>query len=404
MLNSIKIFISELLHIAFYWFACIIPKQKIKWSIGAWYGKTYNDNPKYIFEYVSTHEKQIDIAWITKEKKVRDFVRSKGYKAYLTYEPHGIYHMLTSHVALFCQTKQHDLSGSCIGPSTKLIQLWHGFSFKKYLGTNPIRMPLDREVPLLINNILLFIASVLFNKKFISLNDLPYRNEYWESYHLICAKSPRHKQKFLDIIPTLDPSKIIVGEYPRSDAFFNSSFTSPFIEKIKALKSAGAIVGIFMPTFRSRGRSVPEVFLPGVEEFALYCKSHDIHMFMRLHRNDVSLFKESPFHIISDTDIDWDIYPVLPNTDFLLTDYSSIYSDYPLLNKPIIFTPFDKDEYINFRGLYSEYDSVTKGKCAKNWGEVIHLLNTQVVNSESKSTHSPTSHTKNMVQIILISL
>lgn len=404
MFYSLKTLLSEFFHIVLYCLACIIPKQKNRWSAGAWYGKTYNDNPKYIFEYVSAHEKHIDIAWITKERKVRNYVRSKGYKSYLTYELRGILHMLTSGVALFCQTKQHDLSGSCIGPQTKLIQLWHGFSFKKYLGTNPIRMPLEREVSPLVEKMLLFFALLLLRKKYVSLNDLPYRNEYWDSYHLICAKSPRHKQKFLDIIPSLNPSKIIVAEYPRSDAFFNSNYTSPFIEKIKTLKSTGATVGIFMPTFRSQGATVPEVFLPRVEEFATYCKLHNIHMFMRLHRNDASLFKESPFHIISDDDIDWDIYPVLSHTDFLLTDYSSIYSDYPLLNKPILFTPFDKEAYIKFRGLYGEYDEITAGRSARNWDEVVRLLSNLDLNPATQPSLVPKGYTKKLYDIIATSL
>ena len=371
---------------------------------GAWYGKSYNDNPKYIFEYISNHEKQIDIAWITKQKKVRDFVRSKGYKAYLTYEVHGIIYMLTSGVALFCQTKQHDLSGSCIGPQTKLIQLWHGFSFKKYLGTNPIRMPLDREVAPLVEKIILLFAYVLLRKKYKSLNELPYRNEYWESYNLICAKSARHKQKFLDIISSLDPNKIVVGEYPRTDGMLHSSYTSPFIQSIEDRRAIGTKIGIFMPTFRSQGRSVPEVYLPGIKQFFTYCQLHDIIMFIKLHRNDASLFENSPFHVITDEDIEWDIYPLLSHTDFLITDYSSIYSDYPLLNKPIIFTPFDKDEYINFRGLYSEYDEITSKRSAKNWGEVAGLLSKVNFGGGALAPQDPQFYTKKLFLLISSSL
>ncbi|MCX6730646.1 MAG: CDP-glycerol glycerophosphotransferase family protein [Candidatus Roizmanbacteria bacterium] len=403
--NSICTGISELLHLVLYWLACTIPKHPNTWSVGAWYGKTYNDNSKYLFEYVSHYEKHINIAWITKDKKVKAYIRSKGYRAYLTYEPFGIFHMLTSSIALFVQTKEHDLSGSCIGPKTKLVQLWHGFSFKKYLGTNPIRMPFQMKVHPLVEKSILSLALVFLHKKYNSLNDLPYRNEYWEEYHLICAKSARHKQKFLDIVPTIKPEKIVVAEYPRTDGLLDTHYSSPFVHKIEKLKAEGARIGIFMPTFRSSGCSVPDVYLPGIEKFSKYLEKNNIHIFVKLHSNDASSFIENcvqykAFHLISNNDIHWDIYPVLSHTDFLLTDYSSIYSDYALLDKPIIFTPFDKDEYQKFRGLYSDYDRLTEGKSAVNWNQVEQLLAQIKPNNTKIMPENITSYSKEMFSII----
>jgi CDP-glycerol glycerophosphotransferase (TagB/SpsB family) len=48
--------------------------------------------------------------------------------------------------------------------------------------------------------------------------------------------------------------------------------------------------------------------------------------------------------------------------DLLITDYSSIYFDYLLLNRPIIFTPTDLEEYRETRGFLLEpYDFWTPG-------------------------------------------
>lgn len=46
------------------------------------------------------------------------------------------------------------------------------------------------------------------------------------------------------------------------------------------------------------------------------------------------------------------LYELLGSTDMLVTDYSSIYIDYLLLNKPIMFIPMDMEEYENSRGLW----------------------------------------------------
>lgn len=49
-----------------------------------------------------------------------------------------------------------------------------------------------------------------------------------------------------------------------------------------------------------------------------------------------------------------DLYEVLSATDILITDYSSVYFDYLLLDKPIIFATPDLKEYQEERGFCLE--------------------------------------------------
>lgn len=60
-----------------------------------------------------------------------------------------------------------------------------------------------------------------------------------------------------------------------------------------------------------------------------------------------------------------DLYEILNGCDILITDYSSIYFDYLLLDRPIIFVPVDLSEYKENRGFLLEpYDDWTPGpKC-----------------------------------------
>lgn len=58
-----------------------------------------------------------------------------------------------------------------------------------------------------------------------------------------------------------------------------------------------------------------------------------------------------------------DIYPLLPFVDVLITDYSSIYYDFLLLNKGILLYPFDKERFIeNSNDLAFDYDEYTLRK------------------------------------------
>ena len=77
----------------------------------------------------------------------------------------------------------------------------------------------------------------------------------------------------------------------------------------------------------------------------------------------------------NDDDDDDDIYNKLQEFNFLITDYSSIYFDYLLLDRPIIFTPFDIKEYINQdREMYYLYDDVTPGPKAENWTQALKCI------------------------------
>ena len=69
-----------------------------------------------------------------------------------------------------------------------------------------------------------------------------------------------------------------------------------------------------------------------------------------------------------------DIYPFLTFTDFLITDYSSIYFDYLMLNREIIFIPYDFENYTKNRELYFSYETITPGVKYSNFTDFISHL------------------------------
>ena len=71
-----------------------------------------------------------------------------------------------------------------------------------------------------------------------------------------------------------------------------------------------------------------------------------------------------------------DPYPLMPYVDVLITDYSSIYIDFLLLNKPIVFFAFDLQHYLaSCRDMYFEYEEVTPGKRATCFKQLLTSLN-----------------------------
>ncbi len=145
---------------------------------------------------------------------------------------------------------------------------------------------------------------------------------------------------------------------PRNDYFFNPE-ENPLPRKF-------AKIIIYTPTYREGGITDEDSFqiFPNsdfsLDRFCSYLKSNNFLFIWKSHPNEehkiLSKFNEistSNIMMLSDDKLrqyNKDLYQILPFTDLLITDYSSIYIDYLLLKKPMIFTPFDQEEYDKIRG------------------------------------------------------
>ena len=71
----------------------------------------------------------------------------------------------------------------------------------------------------------------------------------------------------------------------------------------------------------------------------------------------------------------YDTQELLLETDILITDYSSIYIDFMLLNRPILFYAYDYEQYLQEdRQMYFIYDEVTPGPIVKDGGQLVDAL------------------------------
>jgi CDP-glycerol glycerophosphotransferase len=66
---------------------------------------------------------------------------------------------------------------------------------------------------------------------------------------------------------------------------------------------------------------------------------------------------------------------IIQDYSIVISDFSGLYIDYLLTNRPIIFAPFDYEKYITKdRELYYNYNKVTLGPKCKNWDEVLEWI------------------------------
>ena len=104
-------------------------------------------------------------------------------------------------------------------------------------------------------------------------------------------------------------------------------------------------------------------------------KENNTTFLIKLHRHDYSMVMNQEYSNIRVLDNESDMYPLFAKVDLLVTDYSSIFFDFLLTNKPVLFFPYDKVTYLTKdRSMYDDYDLVTPGYKAYNFEELYTKL------------------------------
>ena len=68
--QDLNLFCMEVLHIVLYWIAARMPLDNKIWIFGAWFGESYNDNSRYLFEYVNKNYPDVKTIWLSRNKKI----------------------------------------------------------------------------------------------------------------------------------------------------------------------------------------------------------------------------------------------------------------------------------------------------------------------------------------------
>ena len=69
-------------------------------------------------------------------------------------------------------------------------------------------------------------------------------------------------------------------------------------------------------------------------------------------------------------------------TDILITDYSSNYYEYALMNKPMLFYTYDREIYELTRGVHRSVKENAPGKVCDNFDELMHALENETYDFE----------------------
>jgi CDP-glycerol glycerophosphotransferase (TagB/SpsB family) len=330
-----KLFIY-FLNLPLYYLSLVIPKNKNIWIFGAWFGEQYADNSRAIYEYVVKHDNTINSIWLTTNNSVYTLLREKGYKVYFTYSIQGYYYSMVAKY-IFVSTGMADVNKYVTTTKYK-IQLWHGIPLKK------IQDDVKRS-----------------QKKYFYSNLKKYIFPFTISkYKYLISTSQEVSKNFKTAFSNVE--YILETGYPRNDIL---------------AKYIQSDIILYLPTHRGEGKGNLDMMFKNFnpEQINSLLKNINKTLIIKLHFYDLKRLKFNDLSNIKFIKEKLDVYELLQNCDILITDYSSIYFDFLLTSRPIIFTPFDLEDYISKdRELYYKYDEVTPGPKCQNWDEVLKWI------------------------------
>ena len=338
----------------------IIPRKKSKWCFGSNMG--FSNNAKYLFLHLCEKNYGVDCYWIGDKKEVAQ-IRSFGGKAYNRWSVKGLICQLTSSVYVY-NSYVKDINLFTYGKAIR-INLWHG------VGIKNIERKITRGPLANIYNNQIFFNRVMHLNAFVKPD-------------IMLSTSPLMTQHFSTCFG-IEASKCIESIYPRCEIFKKKNaeiieFVTRYephesLDLIRKLESY-EYVFLYMPTWRDCGDYFFYKYQIDLHLINESLKESNSFLLIKLHPSSYVEKQFGTFSNVAFINRKIDIYPVMPFTNCLITDYSSVLYDYILLKdvKIILFTP-DFDDYIyHSRDLAFPYNEYTCGERVNNMEGLIKIL------------------------------
>lgn len=355
-------FLSQIILSPVYLLVKLIPKDKRLYLIGSSLGLYFADNSKYLFLYASQNVDNIKTVFISKNKKVVDFLKSNGYRAEYLYSWRGFKTVVRAKKA-FLNHSLRDISPLLLG-GAEIIQLWHGTPLKR-IGYDADWTAASAKARIK-NGVRKIIYSIF-----------PYMyGSRW--FDKIVVSSETISGTFQTAFG-IDKTKIEIVGQPRNDCLHQEFRLDKLIftelDFLKDLKGKYDIIISWLPTHRGKsGKTLINLIDQyGFDEaeFADFLIINNIGFIAKPHFLERETLADKSGlggnFIIYDY---VDPYPLLRYTNVLMTDYSSVFFDFLLTDRPMIFSPFDFDDYIKAEAdYYYDYNEVTPGPKCRDWTE-----------------------------------
>lgn len=308
-----------------------VPVRQKHWVFGSDYGNMYREGSKYMIEYMLKEHPDYICTFITKNPRVKEELDAKGIPCLMNLSFNAIIEIAKAE-AVFSTQVPSDVLFGYKKKNRQIVYMTHGQPYKRALyalGEDYIQK---------------FIIGKQSGLKKIWSKITKYLNEgvEFKDSSFVSVTSDFLKPFFDADFGGYVPVKTL--GMPRNDGLFQSWR----MEKERWLKGIdGKLVITYMPTHRfyGKGELCPTPFInrPDILE---WMKKNDVVLLVKQHPNMISRI-ENPVDtdVIKDiTKMGFDPQVCLYYSDVLVSDYSSVWIDYLILQRPLIFYFYDNFE------------------------------------------------------------
>lgn len=317
---------------------CIIPKSKTQFLFSSF--PDVSDNSYAMFKYLVKKEENTKFIWLISEKLkitqvTQDLKENSDFKK-----------IDLNNIKFI---KKNSLRGLYAYFRSKYVFFTHGLYPRVKFSSNHILINLWHGMPL----------------KTIGYLDDPDNKDIPKSSFVIATSS--FFQQYMAKAFGMKESSVLVAGQPRNDLLFEKNNC---LFKFGIKKDEYTKVFLWTPTYRQSTIGYVKIDgdvqngLPIVSEaygeLNAYLNILNAYMIVKLHPMDILNLKEfgkfTNLVFITNSDLEkhsCQLNQILSEIDILLTDFSSIYIDFLLLNQPIAFVMDDFDSFDNSRGFIS---------------------------------------------------
>ena len=313
----------------------------------SFHGRGYSDNPRAIYEQMKKDPRFKDyrFIWFIKNHKEKNIqIPGAEIKEYFSF-PYFYYLSKAKYWIINCKMPTY----ICKKPEQVYLQTWHGTPLKRL--AHDIIAPEDATF---------YRSGVSFEKMCHSYDVDVERYNYMISPNKFCTEVFQTSFR-------IDRERLIETGYPRNDFITNAT-----IKEIEQLKKKFHLpldkkIVLYAPTWRDNSYvaagytfELEANFHKWKEilgdEYVVVFKPH--YLIINKYEGDHSL-DGFLYSINADSEIN-ELYVL---SDILITDYSSVFFDYAVLNRPIYFYMYDLEQYKDeLRGFYLDIYTELPGK------------------------------------------
>jgi CDP-glycerol glycerophosphotransferase len=325
-------------------------------------GGRFTDNVKYLFLHALGADYGFRPFFFTGHDDEYEMLRNAGMPV-IRADARGVKILASAGMLVTDDLPDHHPEAYLLGLGAHRMQLWHGIPLKK-IGFPEIASPVNMN------------PGKAENLRFgYSACDTVLSTSPWATEHLFSR--------------VFAAGEFAECGYPRNDVLLRAPEKGDLLNAdaecyalLRRHRKAGGRVVVYMPTFRDTGRDFLDEdgrFVLDPRKLSSFAVECGILFLLKLHPY-VDDRRLSAMPGVLRYPSRMDIYPLLPLADALVTDYSSVYMDYLLLNRPVHFFAYDQLRYCSTdRELFFPYESMTPGPVARDQDALLANLEAGLV-------------------------